>query len=308
MKRFIAIFCVLTFLTFTGFVSAENTAKQPDRDVCMTYGVIKDINGNMITVVGEGFVKEIILLTNEETYFLNGEYGNKIDSKELSTGMAVMTYYGPIMTKSLPPQSKARAIITGNSSETAKYIKVKKVDFVENGVRVLNSNSDQYITITNDILPYARQQIKEGSELLAWYKVSALSMPGQSTALKAALISHKKADIIVHLSAGVIAVNNKEIQLNPNAPKFSDTMMLPLASISEELGYEVSWDAEKRMVQLKKDRMLISAFIGSSGYARSRANIELDYAPQIIDDRTYVPVEFFTRVLNNTVNIINGSV
>ena len=308
LKKFITVFCIFTLIIFTGIVSAESILKQPEHNVVMTYGVIKNINGNMITVVGEGFAKEITLLVNEETYFLNGEYGYNIDPKELSKGMSVMTYYSPAMTKSIPPQSKAIAIITGNSLKTAKYFKVNKVEYLENGVRVLNSNSDQYVAIKNDVLPYAKQQIKDGMDLLVWFEVTTLSMPGQATALKAAFISHEKTDIIVHLSSGLIAVNNKEIQLSPDAPKLQDTMYLPLASIGEGLGYEVTWDEEKRMVQLRKDRMIVSAFIDNTNYAKSRANIELYYAPQIINDRTYVPFEFFSEVLGHTINIVDGHV
>ena len=305
MKKFILF--ILIFVVFVGVVSAENAIIQPKQDIYMTTGVIKTIHDNMVTVVGEGNEKEITLIVSEKTYLFDGTAGATIDLAMLEKGMSVMTYYNPAMTKSIPPQSRAIAIITGNSPQTAKYIKVSKVEYLENGVRVLNSNFSQFVTIKNEVLPYPKQ-IQEGQKLLVWYSITTLSMPGQATALKAMLISQEKTDIVVHLMAGIIAVNNQEIQLDPNIPKLNDTMLLPLASISEALGYKVSWNEEKRVAELHKGNMIISAYIGNKNYGKARANIELDEAPRIINGRTYVPMEFFTKILNNTLNIVNWNV
>ena len=66
--------------------------------------------------------------------------------------------------------------------------------------------------------------------------------------------------------------------------------MVPMRVIFEALGAEVSWDEETQMVQGTKDGIVVQLQIGSTLMFKNGNEILLDVPPQIMDDRTLVPV------------------
>ena len=72
--------------------------------------------------------------------------------------------------------------------------------------------------------------------------------------------------------------------------------MLPLRKITETLGMTVDWDGETRTVILNGG--IFSIKIGENSYAKGKMMpVELNSAPEIVNDLTYVPVEYFTEIL-----------
>ena len=76
----------------------------------------------------------------------------------------------------------------------------------------------------------------------------------------------------------------------------NNLVFLPLRAIAEALGFDVTWEAETASVALGVG---IRVQIGSYEYLVGRAApITLGHAPFIADNNTYVPMEFFSMVLN----------
>lgn len=74
--------------------------------------------------------------------------------------------------------------------------------------------------------------------------------------------------------------------------------MIPLREVAEGLGYTVNWNDENWSIDLSKGASYITMAIGEDAYAFSRmAHRPLGKAPTLIDDKTYVPVNFVTEVL-----------
>ncbi len=91
----------------------------------------------------------------------------------------------------------------------------------------------------------------------------------------------------------VIKVNNEEISdifVDDNG-----ALMTPIRSIAENLGFTVGWDEETRTVTVGG---VSSMQIGKNSYNGAAVTGEdLKSAPIIVNDKTYVPVEYYTDVL-----------
>lgn len=75
-------------------------------------------------------------------------------------------------------------------------------------------------------------------------------------------------------------------------------VMVPLRAVAEAIGFEVTWNNETKMVEMVKGAQWTSIKIGENSYFRNRmAPWPLSAAPVIVQDRTFVPVEFVTEIL-----------
>lgn len=160
------------------------------RDVLSTTGKITAIDGNRITVKGEGQFSEVVVVVTDNTYIADGKKGKIKKMKNLKVGKEVTVYYSSKMTRSLPPQAEAYAVVIGKDIiKQGKFFKVEKVitNKEEKLIKVVNSNQDIIATITEDVYEdYA--QIKEGDNLLLWYDIMTMSMPGQTNAYKVVVL------------------------------------------------------------------------------------------------------------------------
>lgn len=78
-----------------------------------------------------------------------------------------------------------------------------------------------------------------------------------------------------------------------------NTVMIPLRIVSEALGYEINWNNKARTAELMKGPHWITVKPGEDYYAFGKmAPIKLGTASEISNNRTYVPFNFLTDVLN----------
>ena len=299
---------LLTVLAMCLFILPSIVGAAPDVEVQSTRGRITSISGDTVTVEGTGYVPTVTLTQVSEGYIRDGQTGQKLTISALAQNMEVTVYYTPAMTRSNPPQTKSLAIITGNSPETAKYFQVGSAEEFNGQTRVLDVNKTQYVTINDNIFSYP-SYITRGQELLLWYTVSTMSMPGQATALKAMNIYHDKIDINISLQAGVAAVHGKEIQLTGDAYRTSGTLYLPVRPVSEALGFNVDWNSTNQTIIVKNVAFPVILSIGNTTYQRDGEMITLNNPPVMSSNGTVLaPIEFFTKVLGATVDINNKNV
>lgn len=319
MKRLLSTILAITMILSTSIVfaqeadviSAKPIIERSVQSVISTKGEITEVSEGRVRISGEGIYKEIILNVSSRTYILNAQDGTKISFKDLKKGDAITAYFGPAVTRSLPPQGNAIALIVGTPEKgsAGMYMKVAKLQENKDGsVRVLCTNNDRLVTIRPDTFAQI-SDIKEGSELIVWYDVMTMSIPGQATATKAVLLP-AQADIRVHTLAGTIVVNGKELALSEGDTIINsdNTVMLPLRTIAESLGYEVVWNDENSTAELRNGARTMLVKIGNKNYGKLKMNIHLDNAPTIVNGKTLVPVEFFTDVMNLKVEISNSHV
>ena len=177
--------------------ASVNTAEEdqypnPVRDMMATYGKITAVDGNKITVTGEGNYPKIVAKAGSETFVLNGRSGAKLTREALQVGKNVTAYYSSLVTKSYPAEAAAYAFVLGNiDEETGKFFRVASVKVAEDrddAVVILNSNHDIKATITQAACP-TYFSITAGDSLLLWYSAMTLSIPAETTADKGLLLN-----------------------------------------------------------------------------------------------------------------------
>ena len=125
------------------------------------------------------------------------------------------------------------------------------------------------------------------------------------TSASAILVS--LASIVQANESGNIYINNTALE-NVKIQKSNDTVMLPLRSICENLGFEVNWIDESRTIELVKMPIYITCSPDRDGYTFAKTAPQLlGSAPQLIDDVTYVPMNFVNEILQGEIYEENGN-
>lgn len=320
MKKILAILLAVTLLLSLSAVAfAEDLliAPKPAEYNSMS-GEIVSYEDGQLEVKDAASKETMIFYISEQTYLVDAETGLPADLQNRKTD-SVVAYYGPAVTMSLPAKAPAIAVVLNmpeNGLGGAFYTKVDQVSQNDEGVTELLCSNGSLILRPNDETTYAAfktknivtlADIKEGSELLAWCDVIALSYPGQGTPTKFVVLSTPEEnlptptsgeandDTKISVSGTTVKVDGKEIS-SPAYEK-GDTIMLPLRAIAEALGFEVIWNGDNS-VQVVQGAQVGTLTIGDINYGFAKMIVKLDVAPELTDDLTYVPAEFFEEVLH----------
>lgn len=98
----------------------------------------------------------------------------------------------------------------------------------------------------------------------------------------------------------IIMVNGKKINYNSRQPYIKDngTIMIPLVIVAEPLGYQVKWNQQTKIVELKRSSQWITAKIGEDAYTNGKMSpLSLGDCTEIMEDTIYVPLAFFQVIL-----------
>ncbi|MGF7184242.1 hypothetical protein GGQ84_000325 [Desulfitispora alkaliphila] len=145
-------------------------------------------------------------------------------------------------------------------------------------------------------------------KLVVTYEASTRSIPAKTTPTEIVVLFEKasvpvyklaedeKEALEIEFSEIEIIVNEKRIQAPDAYENDQGTIMVPLRAISEAIGYEVNWNQKLNSVTVGKG---ISVKIGEDNYiCMKMAPIQLGTAPELKDGKTYVPLNFFRKVVN----------
>lgn len=73
--------------------------------------------------------------------------------------------------------------------------------------------------------------------------------------------------------------------------------LVPLRAIFDALGAEVMWNNEDRSIKAAKGDLTVQLQIGNTTAIINGAAVQIDVPPQILNDRTLVPVRFVSAAL-----------
>ncbi len=294
------------------------------------YAVVKkSLENNFLLVTINN--TDIALNITEETLAIDSKTGIAASISDLKAGDNIFVYYSAVMTKSLPPQSHAIAIITQTepNKSHAELFTVREIISRKDGlVRALNKEGDLIVAFSKDIslTPYKTKQlvaledIQVGTQLFIWYEIVALSYPGQTGATKAVIVGQAEGlgvravyTPISGATATKLFIQNKAMELSqkPLIDK-NGLLMIPLRAVAEELGFKVTWNNNERSVFLDNSLVNTTLKIGEDAYykASSQAlgltqSFQLGEAPVIIGNTTYVPASLFNLLYsdNNAVKV-----
>ena len=218
----------------------------------------------------------------------------------------IAAYYGPAQTLSIPPQSNAVLIICNIPEGVIPpvYGFVEAVERLDGEIKVTVDSGSLIVTIGREtpLSPYLTREIVTidaitvGDELLIWYPMVAASFPAQATANKVVRLGHSGilGDITIDSPTDISNVETIFSISEEDTFKENEIHFAPLRRVAEALGYEISWDDATKGIVLNKEEQSHTLVVGVNEYE----GIELEAAPVIRNDRTYVPVRYFEAVLN----------
>ncbi len=86
--------------------------------------------------------------------------------------------------------------------------------------------------------------------------------------------------------------------INSTPIQVDGVTLVPARVVSEQLGAEVSWDAETEGVTISKDNTEVKLHIGSNSATVNSVVTELSSSPIIQEDTTMVPLRFVAEALD----------
>lgn len=90
-----------------------------------------------------------------------------------------------------------------------------------------------------------------------------------------------------------VYVNGRELRVEETTPVIRhDRTFLPLRAVTEELGYTVAWDGDKKEVTLTKGDASVVMTIGKKAYRLNGKEAAMDVAPYLEKDRTFIPARY----------------
>jgi len=150
----------------------------------------------------------------------------------------------------------------------------------------------------------------EGRRMIAIYGPSTKSIPAYATAIKVIVLYEDPTtgpepipedmdfNGRVDTSGWPVYIDGKLIEAPAVFDNEDGIVMVPLRAVAEALGYKVTWDAVLGGVRLG---VAIHLWPGSTEVHVSKmAPINISAAPVVIGNTTYVPLEFFRKVLEVT--------
>lgn len=109
-----------------------------------------------------------------------------------------------------------------------------------------------------------------------------------------------------------IYVNSSRVYPDSDPVIINDRTLVPIRVVAEALGYDVGWDGVNQIVDIHNGDMSLRMMIGSTSLARYNYDyngnlngtdtLSSDVAPQIINDRTYLPLRAVGEGLGATVD------
>ena len=260
----------------------------------------------------------------ENTLVFNSK-GEKKEVKDIEKDADITVFtnsYSPAPLI-MPPQYQADVIIINDGEEIGS---VNVDTYIADGERLINAVNSLVLNIgeTTKIVDKDGKEVKAdelaNKDLVVFYTITTRSIPAQTTPEKVVVLGENETALAQIAdaqnvtaetptpapvetpeisSATAVVVGNNTVT---NIYSKDDVLMVPLREIAEELGFTVEWDGNLRAVILNGG--MYSLKIGENSYVKGKMMpVELKAAPEIKDDLTYVPVEYFTEVLEAAENI-----
>lgn len=257
---------------------------------------IKDFAGD------EG--SKIVLLENQEgvlANFIISDHTYILDEDEIRVGSNITGYFktdAPILMI-YPAQYNAEVITADDSEQNVK------VDIFDK--EYISSDKSLKLNISDDTEIFSREGEKfEGNlankKLIVTYDISTKSIPAQTVPTKIIVLGEDtsagrqtQTEKFSNESLLNIIVRNEKIKAPSAYIDENSTIMVPLRAIAEALGFEVKWNGDTQSVMIGED---ISFSVDKDRYMDMKNSpIELGTVPALVEGTTYVPLEFFPRVM-----------
>lgn len=300
------------------YISVDVTVVKTDSDVDGIIKTTTDVNNK------DDQNNTVNLKITDDTLVYDN-LGNKKALSDLTDGSKITVFTGsyeptPLI---LPVQYTANVIIINGDKEG----NVNADTYLADEEGYTNAANTLKIAAADDtkIVDKDEKEYKgdlDKNDLIVFYGVSTKSIPAQTTPTKVVVLGKNEIalkQIEAAKNATPAPTAAPETTVAPEvteAPQVSyaglvnvvigdknvsdvyakdNTTMVPLREVAEAAGFTVTWDAENRAVILNDG--VYSLKIGENSYVKGKMMpLTLSAAPEIVNDLTYVPAEFFAEV------------
>lgn len=300
------------------YISVDVTVVKTDSDVDGIIKTTTDVNNK------DDQNNTVNLKITDDTLVYDN-LGNKKALSDLTDGSKITVFIGsyeptPLI---LPVQYTANVIIINGDKEG----NVNADTYLADEEGYTNAANTLKIAAADDtkIVDKDEKEYKgdlDKNDLIVFYGVSTKSIPAQTTPTKVVVLGKNEIalkQIEAAKNATPAPTAAPETTVAPEAteaPQVSyaglvnvvigdknvsdvyakdNTTMVPLREVAEAAGFTVTWDAENRAVILNDG--VYSLKIGENSYVKGKMMpLTLSAAPEIVNDLTYVPAEFFAEV------------
>ena len=300
------------------YISVDVTVVKTDSDVDGIIKTTTDVNNK------DDQNNTVNLKITDDTLVYDN-LGNKKALSDLTDGSKITVFTGsyeptPLI---LPVQYTANVIIINGDKEGNVNVDTYLAD--EEGYTNAANNLNIAAADDTKIVDKDEKEYKgdlDKNDLIVFYGASTKSIPAQTTPTKVVVLGENEIalkQIEAAKNATPAPTAAPETTVAPEvteAPQVSyaglvnvvigdknvsdvyakdNTTMVPLREVAEAAGFTVTWDAENRAVILNDG--VYSLKIGENSYVKGKMMpLTLSAAPEIVNDLTYVPAEFFTEV------------
>lgn len=300
------------------YISVDVTVVKTDSDVDGIIKTTTDVNNK------DDQNNTVNLKITDDTLVYDN-LGNKKALSDLTDGSKITVFTGsyeptPLI---LPVQYTANVIIINGDKEG----NVNADTYLADEEGYTNAANTLKIAAADDtkIVDKDEKEYKgdlDKNDLIVFYGASTKSIPAQTTPTKVVVLGKNEIalkQIEAAKNATPAPTAAPETTVAPEvteAPQVSyaglvnvvigdknvsdvyakdNTTMVPLREVAEAAGFTVTWDAENRAVILNDG--VYSLKIGENSYVKGKMMpLTLSAAPEIVNDLTYVPAEFFAEV------------
>ena len=294
------------------YISVDVTVVKTDIDVDGIIKTTTDVNNK------DDQNNTVNLKITDDTLVYDN-LGNKKALSDLTDGSKITVFTGsyeptPLI---LPVQYTANVIIINGDKEGNVNVDTYLAD--EEGYTNAANNLNIAAADDTKIVDKDEKEYKgdlDKNDLIVFYGVSTKSIPAQTTPTKVVVLgkneialkqieaaknatpaptaSPKVTEAPQVSYAGLVNVVIGDKNVSDVYAK-DNTTMVPLREVAEAAGFTVTWDAENRAVILNDG--VYSLKIGENSYVKGKMMpLTLSAAPEIVNDLTYVPAEFFAEV------------
>lgn len=327
MKKNLIALITVTFLLASGAaVSAEDNQSAltevnttQESVIIPSYisntAVVKEKADGFISTVSDASDDSEIDFTVDENTLVYDSNGNKKTSEDIKTEDIITVYTDSSLPAPLilPPQYTAGVIII--EKEDGFNVNVDTF-FKENETLVNASNTfalniaDETVIVDTDENELTADDT-ENKNLIVFYGESIKSIPAQTMPERIVVIGEAEENIdesgetdenIVIDFSNIEKLTADGIETDGFYENENGVLMVPLRKITEALEYDVEWNGENKSVMINKG--IYSLKIGENSYVKGKTMpIELEAAPEIKDDYTYVPVSYFSEILELNLSV-----
>lgn len=243
-----------------------------------------------------------------------------LDNEEISVGSKITGFYNANapMIMIYPPQYSTEVIVVEREDRNVKVDLFDK-DYVSSDNFLKLNISEDTVVVSENGEAFSGELTDR--KLVVVYGPSTRSIPAQTTPEKIVVLDEEviedtdnqedvSPDTSVDVSSEGILVKDQPVSSHyayvSAYTNEQGIVMVPLRAIAESLGHEVAWDNDLKRVTIDGD---ISFTIGTDSFTKGENTIELGTAPEISQDRTFVPLSFFQQLLGTDIaDVIDGQI